>query len=136
MSGDEILAGRRPQMADEAGAAELRDAVDVASAVYDEKARHANDLLLGFVLEQFQEEEEPGARSPAWLHLAACPTARVSELDARDGSYGCDTGCDWLSLTAVITCDCDTGQVLEYEYGEFGEIASLIASLMQRDGRG
>lgn len=60
-------------------------------------------------------------------HLSTCPQAQVS-FEAYDGTYGCDTGCEYARLEATISCEHDT--TFDYEYGEFGELAELLRDLI------
>jgi hypothetical protein len=90
----------------------------------DEAADRANELTARFILRTFREEE-------AGHHLATCPTARVVEQDASNGTYGCDTGCPYARLEAVIGCDC--GQRTDFEYGDFGDIADMLEEIYREE---
>lgn len=85
----------------------------------------ADELVRGFVLREFREE--CWGKLTREAHLATCPETQVLDCDARDGSYGCDTGCDYYRLEAQIGCP--HGESVEYDYGSFGEISSLIWQL-------
>lgn len=66
-------------------------------------------------------------------HLKRCPTRRVAEAGARDGTYGCDTGCEYVRLEATITCD--DGETEDFTYGDFGDLAWLLEDFLKfRDG--
>lgn len=98
---------------------------------------NADDLLRAYVLEQFRDEYDSdgyAASHPREVHIARCEEASVLESDGRDGSYGCETGCEWLTLEASISCP--HGEPVEYEYGEFGDIPGLIWSLEKMAARG
>jgi hypothetical protein len=112
---------------DDCAEQELRDEVSAARAAYNAQTQRANDLLLAFTLREFQSEH-------AGEHLGKCLTAYVSELDPCNGAYGCDTGCEYLRLEAVISCECGS-QAQEFTYGEFGDIAGLVGNLI-RDADG
>ncbi|WP_369211328.1 hypothetical protein [Streptomyces flavofungini] len=92
----------------------------------DESAERANEKVASYILEQFKDE--PG-QEPAAQHLAACDSVRVTDPDARDGEYDCDTECEYVRFEAVIACD--HGQRYEFEYGEFGMLSSIIGDLHQ-----
>lgn len=96
----------------------------VGDAAEDAAADRANAKVARYILEQFQEE--PGDE-PAAGHLAACDSVRVEDPDAQNGTYGCDTGCDYTRFTAVIACD--HGQRHEFEYGEFGTLSDILWEL-------
>lgn len=90
----------------------------------DEASKRANERVAAYILEQFRDE--PGS-DPAAQHLAACASAQVTEPDASQGDYGCDTGCDYTRFTAIIACD--HGQQYEFKYGEFGMLSDILAGL-------
>ncbi len=59
-------------------------------------------------------------------HLRECADTSAS-VEGGDGTYGCDTGCEYVRLKAVITCrhrECDT-----LHYADFGDMASIIYDL-------
>jgi hypothetical protein len=60
-------------------------------------------------------------------HIAQCPEAVVTDPDARNGSYGCDTGCEYARFTATLTCP--HGEPANYDFGEFGELAYILEDL-------
>lgn len=82
----------------------------------------ADDLVNRYVLRWFREESM--GHLP---HLRECPDLTVTNADARDGSYGCETGCDYVRFEAVITCP--HGEREEVEWGQFGELASILEDL-------
>lgn len=90
------------------------------------KAHHANELLERFIIKEFRSEH-PGE------HLGECPELAVADLDARDGSYGCDTGCEYLQLQASLTCPHAAHSAVAFTYGEFGDMAGLIEELERMD---
>ncbi|MER6183035.1 hypothetical protein [Streptomyces sp. NPDC001652] len=91
----------------------------------DEAAQRANERVAAYILEQF--EDEPGDDAAA-QHLAACDSVRVTDPDAQNGTYGCDTGCDYTRFKAVIACD--HGQQCEFKYGEFGRLSDILVGLV------
>jgi hypothetical protein len=91
-----------------------------ALAEYESRTRRADDLLRRFALREYRAD---GANA----HLTDCPDAAVAELDSQDGSYGCETGCDYLTLTVTVTCSHDETE--EFSYGEFGDLARIIEAL-------
>lgn len=60
-------------------------------------------------------------------HLIFCPAIEVMESELADGTYGCDTGCEYATLSATITCPHELSD--EYEYGRFGEIADILSDI-------
>lgn len=61
---------------------------------------------------------------------ADCPSLRVVDPDASNGTYGCETGCDYTTFTATVGCE--HRQPAEYVFGEFGELASILENV-ERD---
>jgi hypothetical protein len=94
----------------------------------DDAAQRANDRVARYILAQFKNE--PGNEAAA-QHLAHCESVRVIDPDASNGTYGCDTGCDYTTFEAVIACD--HGQQIDYEYGEFGLLSDILWDL-DREG--
>lgn len=66
-------------------------------------------------------------------HLATCESTRVEHPEARDGLYGCDTGCEYMSLEADIVCD--HGYKIEFEYGDFGDTSDIIHWMTKQEGK-
>lgn len=86
----------------------------------------ADEKVARFVLKDFREGIVD--RCPANArHLAACPDAKAMHVEGEDGTYGCDTGCEYARLTAQI--ECPHGMSYEHEYGDFGEIADILAEI-------
>lgn len=83
----------------------------------------ADEKVARYILEQFARDAETKPE----LHLAGCTTTTVVDADARDGQYGCDTGCDYYRLSAVITCSHDYR--VEFDYGDFGEIGWILEDM-------
>ena len=66
-------------------------------------------------------------------HLRNCADLIVQFPTAQEGTYGCDTGCEYVRLTAELFCP--HGYRESFEYGEFGGIADLLAQLHVQDGK-
>ncbi|MDH2424782.1 hypothetical protein [Sphaerisporangium sp. TRM90804] len=77
-------------------------------------------LVTRFVLNQYREE---GTNE----HLKACPDITTENAEGSDGSYGCDTGCDYVQFEATITCP--HGERDGFEWGDFGDMASILERL-------
>jgi hypothetical protein len=97
----------------------------------DDMAARAMNLVRDYVLDRFRAEFRYDRRD-ALAHLAQCPSTRANLTEAEDGSYGCETGCEYARFTALFNCDHD--HVFSYEYGEFGDLAMLIEDLEARHG--
>ena len=98
----------------------------------DDMAARATNLVRDYVLDRFRAEYRFDPRDVI-KHLAAeCTLVKATLTEAEDGSYGCDTGCEFVRFTALITCD--HGQEFCYEYGTFGDLAMLIEDLEKDDG--
>jgi len=67
------------------------------------------------------------------LHLASCDTMRAESAEATNGSYGCDTGCEYYELEAVIKCECPDAADEQYSYGSFGDTYYLLSHLDDLD---
>lgn len=67
-------------------------------------------------------------------HFKGCQEVEI-KFDLYDDQYGCDTGCEYVRLEATIECEaCEIKQTVEY--GEFGEMGSLIRSLEEFEKTG
>jgi hypothetical protein len=86
----------------------------------------ADDLLRNHVIAKYRESYNN--------HLAQCIGLTVAELDANDSTYGCDTGCEYVRLESVLTCP--HGERVDYDWGDFGELAWLIEELEAREKAG
>jgi hypothetical protein len=58
-------------------------------------------------------------------HLRQCPEAVLTPAEAYDGTYGCDTGCEYYTLEAVVSCP-HTESPVHWSYGEFGDLAGFL----------
>jgi hypothetical protein len=83
----------------------------------------ADQKVVRYVLIKFREQ----ASGTTEEHLAACPETTVSDLDAANVGYGCDTGCDYTEFNAVI--ECPHSQKVSYTYGDFGDLAGILTEI-------
>lgn len=60
-------------------------------------------------------------------HLQRCPEVYVDQADARDGSYGCDTGCEYVRFEATIRCP--HGGSSQFDWGDFGELTDMLEEM-------
>lgn len=107
----------------------------------NESQKHADALVTRFILRKFREDTQRAEKSHAiysWQrvteaasHLARCDSAQVAEEERSNGVYGCDTGCEYARLEAVIACD--HGFRDDFEYGEFGDLGDLLAEVMKEE---
>lgn len=81
----------------------------------------ADEKVAEFVKQRFRE-----ARYGAG-HLATCESLTVNHAVGDDGTFGCETGCEYVRLTATLSCD--HGESTEYEYGTWGTLADLLEDL-------
>jgi hypothetical protein len=99
---------------------------------YDEKVNRLvlemfKQLSIGAILDKSESEIPLDIAS----HLVACESLAVKGAEGQDGSYGCDTGCEYVTLEATLTCG--HGWEYEFEYGEFGSMWSLLDDLDRLD---
>lgn len=92
---------------------------------------HADELVARYILRKYRELNSTVYSGEPTTYLAGCGEAVVTDPDASNGTYGCDTGCDYYTLTATISCP--HGETRDYEYGDFGEISYLIEELEEED---
>lgn len=81
----------------------------------------ADRLVERFILDQWREDHGGHAH---------CESLRVVKAEAEDSVYGCDTGCEYMCFTALLACE-HKGE-FKYDFGDFGELGSLIRRL-ERD---
>lgn len=105
----------------------LREGEDRVSAQRD----RADALVKAWILDVYRKDQRLSAYRVTSSHLSECPDVSISWYEAEDGEYGCDTGCPYLRLEATLSCP--HGETTEYEYGEFGEMADIIAELIKSD---
>ena len=102
-----------------------------------EGAAKADAIVSRYILRKFREDTKANMTSPlpsfrahvseSAAHLASCPDVHVVDQEATDGSYGCDTGCEYARLEADLVCS--HGMREEYEYGAFGELADMLQEI-------
>lgn len=95
----------------------------------EHRERDADKLVARFILATYRE---PGKAYNQ--HLKACPDLIVENPDARDGTYRCDTGCEYVRFEAVITCP--HGEREEFEWGKFGNLAGILAEMRKDEADG
>ena len=85
----------------------------------------ADELVRRFVLRQYRRKYVHAGYSnrAAAEHLQSCPDITVTDQEAYDGEYGCDTGCEYARLEATLRCP--HGFSDDFEYGEFGDVADI-----------
>jgi len=94
----------------------------------------ADDKVTRMVAQMYREQTlfDPAALDYQ-LHLASCDTMRAENAEAINGSYGCESGCEYMDLEALIKCDCPTIADEEYTYGTFGDTYWLLGHLDDMD---
>ena len=92
----------------------------------------ADQKVERLVLARFLEDEEGAADYTVAGHLVKCPSLRVWDAEGRDGSYGCDTGCEYVTLEADLVCGHE-GFEYTYTYGTFGDLDSLLEDLLEME---
>jgi hypothetical protein len=95
---------------------------------HEDQERRANELVTRFILRTYRQ---PGEAANS--HLKDCPDILVEDQDAYDGERGCDTGCSYVRLEAVMTCP--HGEREEFRWGEFGRLASILEELEEEERR-
>lgn len=88
-----------------------------------ERNERVEALVRGWVLREFRDDTTG--------HLSTCPLASLEEYDADDGSYGCDTGCEYVRVSATAVCP--HGEREEWQHGEFGELSMVIEDLVAEE---
>ena len=97
----------------------------------------ANDRVNAWLLAKYRDNNPSGSHlhtewfikryGEARAHLSECPDATIAEPTGSDGSYGCDTGCEYARLECTVQCSHGFSDL--YEYGEFGELADMLADI-------
>ncbi len=89
-------------------------------------------LLAGYLLRQLRADElVPDYDSPlghdasAHAHLRSCTDTRVRDATGIGGQT--DTGVEFVTLSCLAGCPHTASQ--QYTYGEWGELADLLAAL-------
>lgn len=88
----------------------------------------ADEKTAAMILRKFQAEFH-GERH---RHLKECADVSVTHSDMYNGTYGCETGCEYARLEATVACP--HGHSYDYEYGTFGDLSDLIAELDEPGG--
>ena len=83
------------------------------------KNERVEQLLKDYIFIKFKQGESSH-------HLAKCEETKVIEVDAEDGTYGCETGCEYYRFEAVLECPHERE---EFEYGDFGRLYNVIEAL-------
>lgn len=86
----------------------------------------ADEKVSRFILRDFRSNVGRGSTNDE-QHLADCGETVAAHVEAEDGYYGCETGCEYARLLARI--ECPHVQAVDYEYGEFGEVADMLADI-------
>lgn len=60
-------------------------------------------------------------------HFEECVIPEINQVDMYNSVYGCDTGCEYMMLTALVVCD--HGFYGEFHYGDFGDISEFIREM-------
>lgn len=90
----------------------------------------ADELVRRLILRRWQN----GDGLPSWKgrpseHLRSCAEITLADVEASNGSYGCDTGCEYARFEATITCA--HGESYEFEWGDFGMIDDFIEDMSE-----
>lgn len=67
-------------------------------------------------------------------HLQSCTDITLADVEATNGLYGCDTGCEYARFEATITCA--HGESFEFEWGGFGDIDMYIGEMLRDETSG
>lgn len=79
----------------------------------------ADELVGAWLTRKFRNEGQDE-------HLRGCPDLAI-DWDGGDGTYGCDTGCEYVRLEAALTCP--HGHREEFEYGNWGYMSEILREL-------
>jgi len=88
----------------------------------------ADEKVAAYVTDRFRSAHS-GSRAGGLRHLATCPGLRVTRAYGRDGTYGCDTGCEYATFEAEFTCPHHEGGPFTWTFGTFGELAWIIEEI-------
>ena len=81
---------------------------------------HADQLLAKYILRKHRYKRPTG-------HLAECDQVTVEHPQGEDGFYGCETGCEYVTLSATLRCT--HGQSEHVDYGDFGTLNDIIEEM-------
>ena len=88
----------------------------------EEREQRADVLVSRYTLAKYRESGEAEN-----AHLKVCPEAVTEDPESHNGTYGCDTGCEYVRFEATITCP--HGQREDFEWGTFGELSYILEDL-------
>ena len=84
----------------------------------------ADEKVNAWLLDQFKSDY-------LGSHFRECEGPfEVLHTEAENGSYGCETGCEYARLRATFVCP---HVRVEWEYGDFGDIASMLHGIAEFD---
>jgi hypothetical protein len=86
-----------------------------------------DDAVARYILRHLRDNDERPWDEPRLDHMADCDDTTVIDADASNGSYGCDTGCSYYTCSATLSCP--HGEPAEFEFGDFGELPSMVKEL-------
>jgi len=92
----------------------------------DDYVTDADERVALFILKTYRE---PGEADNA--HLRDCPDVTVEDPDAYDGTYSCDTGCEYARFEAVITCPHEERE--QFEWGGFDRIGDILNEMEKEE---
>lgn len=92
----------------------------------DDVGERANMIVGTWIIGRFRRGGENE-------HLRACESLVTESINGYDGSYGCDTGCEYARIE--ITVSCTHGQREDFSVGEFGELADMIDEIVKMEDR-
>src|SRR5690349_8589974 len=84
----------------------------------------ADEHVARFVLAKYRDDFVSVSAADDKKHLAKCLDTTVRHVVGSDGFYGCESMCEYATLTAAVSCP--HGFSDEYEYGEFGDLGDLL----------
>ena len=84
-------------------------------------------LLKAWLLARYREAGD------SERHLRICPETVVVDHEVTDGTYGCDTGCEFLRWS--VTVQCPHHERHEVNDGEFGDMRTVITGLEELEHR-
>lgn len=99
---------------------------EVVQAPEEPKKRPNPDALIAWWIRRKFNGEGFDVGSSA-QHLQECNFSALLHPEGTDGTYGCDTGCEYVRLTATFSCP--HGEEYEYEYGTFGELSWILEDI-------
>ena len=94
----------------------------------------ANEKVAKYIVHLFKTDSSISIQYHSGLeadHLRKCKTVSAIPKEAYDSTYGCDTGCEYVRLAAVIYCQ--DGMSIDYEYGDFGDLADILEDMELTD---